>query len=112
MLLPLWRAWSSRYHAEGTQVAYTQPCLLQVDMFSFGVVLWEIVTQETPRCGFLRRTLVPNECPQIIEELITSCLNAVPSDRPSAKQACKIVASTLHLPDPAVGLGASSAEAI
>ena len=81
-------------------------------MFSFGVVLWEIATQETPRRGFLRRTSVPNECPQIIEELITSCLSAVPSDRPSAKQACNIIASTLHLPDPAVGLGASPAEAI
>ncbi|KAL0038677.1 hypothetical protein WJX79_002702 [Trebouxia sp. C0005] len=87
-------------------------CTDKVDMFSFGVVLWEIITQETPRRGFLRKTSVPNECPQIIEELITSCLSAVPSNRPSAKQACKIIASTLHLPDPAVGLGASRAKAI
>ena len=75
--------------------------LLQVDMYSFGVVLWEIATQDTPRRGFLRNTQVPNECPQVIEDLITHCLRATPSDRPSAKEACKIIASTLHLPDPA-----------
>lgn len=69
-------------------------------MFSFGVVLWEIATQETPRRGFLRKTDVPNECPQVIEDLITACLSAVPSMRPSSKEACKIIISTLHLPDP------------
>ena len=73
---------------------------MQVDMFSFGVVLWEIATQETPRRGFLRKTQVPDECPQVIEDLITSCLNSIPEERPTAKEACKIMMSTFHLADP------------
>ena len=30
-------------------------CLLQADMFSFGVVLWTLCTQEVPLRGHLRR---------------------------------------------------------
>ena len=74
--------------------------LLQVDMFSFGVVLWEIATQEVPRRGFLRKTRVPSECPQSIEDLISACLSAQPSARPTAKQACRIISSTLKMPAP------------
>ena len=73
---------------------------MQVDMFSFGVVVWEIATQETPRRGFLRKTQVPDECPQVIEDLITSCLSSVPEERPTAKEACKIIQSTFQLADP------------
>jgi hypothetical protein len=34
-------------------------------MYSFGVVLWELVTKEIPRRGCLRDVLVPEECPQV-----------------------------------------------
>lgn len=44
--------------------------VLQVDIYSFGVVLWEIVTQDRGRRGQLRQTKVPDECPAGIEELI------------------------------------------
>lgn len=48
------------------------PCTwrLQVDIYSFGVVLWEIVTQDRGRRGQLRQTKVPDECPAEIETLI------------------------------------------
>jgi len=36
-----------------------------VDIYSFGVVLWEIVTREMPKRGRLRDVLVPDECPQV-----------------------------------------------
>ncbi|KAL0049131.1 hypothetical protein WJX82_007250 [Trebouxia sp. C0006] len=75
-------------------------CTVKVDMFSFGVVLWEIATQDMPRRGFLRPTKVPEECPQIIEDLIAACLQEEAAGRPSAKEACRIIQSTLHLPDP------------
>ena len=39
--------------------------LIQMDIFSYGVVLWELVTQEIPRRGFLRDVEVPCECPQV-----------------------------------------------
>ncbi len=44
--------------------------MLQVDIYSFGVVLWEIVTQDRGRRGQLRQTKVPEECPAEIEALI------------------------------------------
>ena len=56
-------------------------------MYSFGVVLWEIVTQDKPRRGQLRTTRVPAECPQEIEDLITACLSITPEERPTARQA-------------------------
>ena len=39
--------------------------LPQVDIYSFGVVLWELVTKEIPRRGALRDVRVPEECPQV-----------------------------------------------
>ena len=39
--------------------------LIQMDIFSYGVVLWELVTQEIPHRGFLRDLEVPRECPQV-----------------------------------------------
>ncbi len=46
------------------------PAVVQVDIYSFGVVLWEIVTQDRGRRGQLRQTKVPEECPAQIETLI------------------------------------------
>ena len=46
------------------------PLVVQVDIYSFGVVLWEIVTQDRGRRGQLRQTKVPEECPPQIESLI------------------------------------------
>ncbi|BDA51310.1 probable serine/threonine-protein kinase DDB_G0281745 at C-terminar half [Coccomyxa sp. Obi] len=57
-----------------------------VDIYSFGCVLWEIVTgqrmqrSQTP----LRDPRVPEECPQCIAELLTKCLSPDPKQRPSA----------------------------
>lgn len=39
--------------------------LPQADVYSFGVLLWEIVTREEPRRGSLRPVQVPCECPQV-----------------------------------------------
>ena len=43
-------------------------CTAAVDLYSFGVVLWEIVTGERPRRGSLRSPRVPEECPQVRSE--------------------------------------------
>lgn len=39
-------------------------CTLAVDMYSFSVLLWEIITGERPVRGHLRQPRVPEECPQ------------------------------------------------
>lgn len=68
------------------EVLMGQQCTSAVDIFSFGVVLWEIVTGEQPARGRLRPPRVPQECPQEVADLITRCTSADPGQRPTAQQ--------------------------
>eukprot|EP00884_Botryococcus_braunii_P017719 jgi/Botrbrau1/4630/Bobra.33_2s0002.1 len=56
-----------------------------VDVYSFGVILNEIVTGETPskRRG-LTTPRVPEDCPQGVVDLYTCCMAQHPSQRPSS----------------------------
>ena len=58
---------------------------LQVDIYSFGIILWELVTLMTPARGNLRSVRVPEECPPDVARLIEDCLEAnLPDKRPTA----------------------------
>ncbi|GAB4813247.1 hypothetical protein N2152v2_000293 [Parachlorella kessleri] len=57
----------------------------KADIYSFGVVLWEICTGETPSRGQLRTIEVPGECPPEVHDLCERCMASDPRDRPSAK---------------------------
>ncbi len=61
-------------------------CTERADIYSFGVVLWEIVTGERPVRGQLRDVRVPEECPPEARALMLECLETRPSRRPSALQ--------------------------
>ena len=61
-----------------------QRCSSAADMYSFGVVLWEIVTGEIPVRGMLRDVEEGKECPEGFGALITSCWEANPAARPTA----------------------------
>lgn len=50
---------------------------LQSDIFSFGVVLWEIVTGGFATRGRLHPPVVPEQCPQTIAELISACMKVI-----------------------------------
>lgn len=69
-------------------------CSEKVDIFSFGVVLWEIVTGESPSRGRLRQVRVPDECSEAVAHLITACMDAEPSSRPSAMEIVNMLDAT------------------
>eukprot|EP00884_Botryococcus_braunii_P020080 jgi/Botrbrau1/6756/Bobra.0324s0041.1 len=54
------------------------------DIFSFGIILWEIVTGETPRRGCRREARVPEECSKEVAALIDQCCASNSKDRPTA----------------------------
>ncbi|KAI7842043.1 hypothetical protein COHA_004243 [Chlorella ohadii] len=61
-------------------------CTEKVDLFSMGILLWEICTGERPRRGDMRLPKVPEECPQEVADLISQCMSLDPSERPTAQQ--------------------------
>ncbi|KAK9839800.1 hypothetical protein WJX81_002595 [Elliptochloris bilobata] len=58
----------------------------KADCFSYGVVLWEIATQERPLRGQLRDLRVPEEAPAEVAALMAECLDQNPKARPSARE--------------------------
>ena len=56
----------------------------QIDIYSLGVVFWEIVTGERPLRGCLRHFQVPEECSPAISALIDECMHEDPALRPSS----------------------------
>ncbi|PRW50855.1 serine threonine- kinase isoform A [Chlorella sorokiniana] len=62
------------------------PCTNKIDVYSLGVVLWELVTKELPRRGFVQPPPASEDCPQDLSELIGECLQQDPARRPTAQQ--------------------------
>ena len=96
-MLPLSHEYIKDLESGGTwnwcapEVILCSKCTPAADMFSFGIVLWEICTGEIPLRGRLRDVEVPSECPREVADLIHACLDGsegrLPSDRPTASQA-------------------------
>lgn len=57
----------------------------KADIYSFGVVLHEIVTGDRPQRGFLRTIQSPEDAPADVAALTVSCMHHDPVQRPSAK---------------------------
>lgn len=73
--------------------AYAAPELLLggnvtpgADVYSFGVLLREICTGESPVRGLARDPIVPEECPETVLELMHRCLAEDRDERPTARQ--------------------------
>lgn len=68
------------------EILLGRQCNEKVDVYSFGVIMWEVVSHEQPSRGRMRNLKVPQECPVEINSLINVCLSEDPADRPSAKE--------------------------
>ncbi|CAL8471975.1 g11517 [Coccomyxa elongata] len=76
------------------EVLAGQECSEKADIWSMGVVLWEIVTGERPHLRQLRPLRVPEECPAEIEQAINACRQLDPAARPSALDICNVIEQT------------------
>jgi serine/threonine protein kinase len=57
----------------------------KADIYSFGVLIWEVCTGEQPTSRYLR-DLAPEEAPLAVRELFRACVREEPDARPSAKE--------------------------
>ncbi|KFM25468.1 putative serine/threonine-protein kinase [Auxenochlorella protothecoides] len=75
-----------------------EPSTVQSDMYSYGVVLWELITGEVPVRGHTREVRTPEECPAEVAAFMEQCRERKPSDRPLAQEAVALL-RRLYCPD-------------
>ena len=80
------------------QVIQQQPVTAACDVFSYGVVLWELLTHEVPYKGVEglqvawlvvakeQRLTIPSGCPPVFAHLMQRCWSTLPQDRLTFKQ--------------------------
>ncbi|KAI7835916.1 hypothetical protein COHA_010196 [Chlorella ohadii] len=73
-------AWSAPELLLGSHISHRS------DVYSMGVVLWELVTKRIPRRGDVAPPPPSDDCPAGLSELIGDCLQLEPEKRPNAEQ--------------------------
>ncbi|XP_034411281.1 mitogen-activated protein kinase kinase kinase 20-like [Cyclopterus lumpus] len=96
------------------EVIQSLPVSETCDTYSYGVVLWEMLTREVPFKGFeglqvawlvvekQERLTIPTSCPRSFAELMRKCWQADPKERPQFKQVLvnlETMASDSRLPE-------------
>ena len=70
------------------EVVYRRRATEKIDIWSFGVIIWEVVSGKMPRVGHLA---LPSDAPSSLRSLYNSCVEEVPTKRPSAAEAIKLL---------------------
>ena len=65
------------------EVVYRRRATEKIDIWSLGVIMWEVVSGKMPHPGLL---ILPAHCPADLKRLYSSCVEDDPSKRPSASQ--------------------------
>ena len=60
------------------------------DIFSFGVVMWEVCTLEQPANRYMR-AIEDHEAPPAIRKLFHDCIQENPAARPTAKEVLEVL---------------------
>ena len=70
------------------EVVYRRRATEKIDIWSFGVIIWEVVSGKMPRVGHLA---LPSDAPSSLHALYSSCVEEEPTKRPSAAEAIKLL---------------------
>lgn len=87
-------------HWMAPEVLNNQPYSLEADVYSYGIVLWEVVAREIPYNGTNPMTIpvrvirgerpnlsqISSNCPESVKNLIRACLDGIPQRRPNFNQ--------------------------
>ncbi|PSC71778.1 serine threonine-kinase [Micractinium conductrix] len=73
-------AWSA------PEVLAGKRCTEKVDLYSFGVVIWEVCTGDVPVRGEMRALCAPADCPPEVVALYERCISEDPEQRPTAAE--------------------------
>lgn len=82
-------AWSA------PEVLNGKRCTAKVDIYSYGIILWELCTGEAPVRGNMRPLNVPEDCPEEIGELQQRCVAEDPGERPTATELVDILSASV-----------------